>query len=347
MKVSIIGATGYTGGELLHYLLKHPEATLAHCTSQSQVGKPLSLIHPNLAHKMELKNKKEWFMEKCDVKKIAKDSDIIFICLPHGEASKVVKEFYPKKIKIIDLSADFRLRSSSLYESWYKTKHPCPALLKQAVYGLPELYRKQIAKAVLVANPGCYATAAILSASPLVQNNWSDPNSLILDAKSGVSGAGKKLELKYLFTETNENFLAYAVNGHRHSPEIEQELSNLRKDQPKIKITFVPHLLPIHRGILVTLYANLTKKTSLNELWDLYRSFYKNEPFVKVLPQGSFPELKAVQHSNFCQIGVHLEEKTNRAIVIGTLDNLGKGASSQAIQNMNLMFGLEETCGLL
>lgn len=347
MRVSIIGATGYTGGELLHYLLKHPEAAIAHCTSLSQIGKPLSLAHPHLAHKMEIKNKKEWVLEKCDVNKIAKDSDVIFICLPHGEASKIVKEFYPKKVKIIDLSADFRLKSSSLYEKWYKTKHPCPTLLKQAVYGLPELYRKQIAKATLVANPGCYATAAILSASPLVQNNWIEPDTLILDAKSGVSGAGKKLELKYLFTETNENFLAYAVNGHRHSPEIEQELSNLRKERSKIKITFVPHLLPIHRGILVTLYANLTKKTSLNALWELYCSFYKKEPFVKVMAQGSFPELKAVQHSNFCQIGVHLEEKTNRAIVIGTLDNLGKGASSQAIQNMNLMFGLEETCGLL
>ncbi|MBI1979598.1 MAG: N-acetyl-gamma-glutamyl-phosphate reductase [Elusimicrobia bacterium] len=336
-RVSIIGASGYTGGELVRYLLRHPHVAISHCTSESSSGKEISDCHPSLGN--SFKKRKKILLEKYDRERIVKGSDLAFVCLPHGSAALVVQQLWEEGLKVVDLSADFRLKSASLYEKWYGIPHPCPSLLKKACYGLPELHRKQIQKSSLVANPGCYATAAILSAYPLAHAGLIQKDSLVIDAKSGVSGAGKKLETRYLFSELNENFLAYSVSGHRHSPEIVQELGGT-------SLTFVPHLLPITRGILVTVYANLNKKVSGPDLLNLYRKTYQGEPFVSVLPEGTFPEVKSVQNTNFCQIGVHSDVALNRAIVIGVLDNLGKGASSQAVQNMNLMLGLEESSSL-
>jgi N-acetyl-gamma-glutamyl-phosphate reductase len=343
IRASIIGVTGYTGGELLKLLLQHPEAKVVHCTSESSFGKSLSAIH--LALTSQLKRMANPIIEKCDVRGIAKDSDVVFLCLPHGNAAKMGQRFLEKGVKVIDLSADFRLKSKALYQQWYQTVHPYPKGLEKAVYGLPELHRSQIQKTSLVANPGCYATACILSALPLLKNDLVRLNSIIMDAKSGVSGAGKKLEPRYLFCETQGNFLAYGVGQHRHMPEIEQELT-FGAGGKKVSITFVPHLLPIHRGILVSLYAELKKKISSKNLWKTFATFYQKEPFVSVLPQGHFPEIRSVQLTNFCHLGVGMDEPNQRVIVIGAIDNLGKGASSQAVQNMNLMFGLEETCGL-
>ncbi len=332
IKVSIIGASGYTGGELVYYLLKHPYAEILHCTSNSFAGELISKAHPTLSISSNIK------FEKCDVDKISKDSDLVFLCLPHARSAEMAKQFLEKKVKVIDLSADFRLKSKSLYEKWYGP-HPCPELLKSAVYGLCELYRKEVKGANLVANPGCYATATILSAIPLIKKGILQKNSLVVDAKSGTSGAGKKLDTKYLFCEVNENFFAYALEGHRHWPEIQQVLGQ--------NFTFVPHLLPVERGILVTLYAQLKKKLSRAALWSIYDQFYKGEPFVQVLPEGAFPQLRSVQKSNFCQIGVQVDSTGHKAIIVGVIDNLGKGASGQAVQNMNLMFHLNETCGLI
>lgn len=340
IRVSIVGVTGYTGRELLSILLKHPHVKITHCTSESSPNQPVSSIHPSVIGSM----KHEIITEKCSANMVAQDTDCAFLCLPHAQSAKMAKQFLDKRVKVIDLSADFRLKSSQIYRKWYGEKHPHPELLKKAVYGLPEIHRDKIKNAGLIANPGCYATASILSALPIVKKNFVDPRSVIIDAKSGVSGAGKKLENRYLFCETNENFLAYAVAHHRHSPEIEQELSLAGKKT--VKISFVPHLLPVNRGILVTLYASLKRKISTSALWKIYADFYEKEPFVVLLPERKFPELKSVQHTNVCQIGVRVDEPNKRAIVIAVIDNLGKGASSQAVQNMNLMFGLEERCGL-
>lgn len=341
IRIAIIGATGYTGAELIRTLLQHPQVEIRHLTSESSAGKWIGELHASLA----CLSPKTWITEPCNVAEIAPNIDLAFLCLPHTESAKIAKQFLDRKIKVIDLSADFRLKSALTYQKWYKGKHPHPELLKHAIYGLPELHRQYIRKAQLIANPGCYATAAILSAVPLVQTPWINLKSLIIDAKSGISGAGKKTEARYLFCESTENFLAYGVTGHKHIPEIEQELT-MGDGQRKVQITFIPHLLPIQRGILVTLYADLKKTVSAQQIWKRYSDFYKNEPFVQILPLGKFPELKSVQASNYCQIGVHVNELQKKVIVIGVIDNLGKGASQQAIQNMNLMFGIQETCGL-
>lgn len=339
IKVSVIGATGYTGGELLRYLLKHPGVKVTHCTSESYSGKEVSEIHPDLAGKFGC------VLEKLDVKKISQDCDLVFLCLPHGESAAGAYQFLNQKVKVIDLSADFRLTSPKVYKEWYGLDHPHPELLKEAVYGLPEIYRKAISSAKLVANPGCYATAAILTLLPLCKKKWIDPGSVVIDAKSGVTGAGRKLENRYLFCEENENFMAYGVAQHRHVPEIEQVLS--AQNGSAFSMTFVPHLLPVNRGILATVYATLEKKVTSSQLRQLYAEFYRNESFVVVLSEDAFPEIRSVQHSNFCQIGVRVDARNQRAILIGAIDNLGKGASSQAIQNMNLMFGLNEAEGLM
>lgn len=342
IRASIIGSTGYTGGELLRVLTKHPQVKITHCTSETSPGKSLAFIHSSLAYVIP----NHLYTEKCDVNAIARDSDVVFLCLPHGNSARMAKRFLDKRIKVIDLSADFRLKSETTYKKWYGEKHPYPRLLQQAVYGLPELHRSQIKQSDLIANPGCYATASILSALPLLKNGLVDHHSIVIDAKSGVSGAGKKLEPRYLFSETDENFLAYGVAHHRHIPEIEQELA-LACGNKSVPITFVPHLLPIHRGILTALYASLKKKRTTRAVWETFASFYEKEPFVTILPENSFPEIKSVQFTNFCRIGLRVDERNQRVVVITVIDNLGKGASSQAVQNMNLMFGLEETCGLV
>ena len=331
-RVSIVGATGYTGGELLRILLRHPGIRVTHATSETFAGKNLSSVHPDLLGRCGL------VAEKLNVRAVARDTDAAFLCLPHGRSADTAKRFLDLGVRVIDLSADFRLKSLPGYRKWYGSAHPHPRLVPEAVYGLPEIHRRKIAGARLVANPGCYATASILALLPLAKSGRIKPGSVVIDAKSGVSGAGRKVEARYLFCETNENFLAYAVGRHRHAPEIEQELG--------AQVTFVPHLLPVNRGILVTAYADLKSPDSNAGLSELYRDFYRGEAFVKVLSPGAFPELRAVQNSNFCHIGVATAARGRRAVVVGVIDNLGKGASGQAVQNMNILLGMDEKSGL-
>jgi len=336
MKVSVIGATGYTGAELVKILLKHPQVEIETITSQSFANKRISEIYPWL--------NTDLVCQKFNIDKIALSSSFIFTALPHRVSMEIVGKLHSKGEKIIDLSADFRFTDPLIYEEWYGTPHQKRELLKKAIYGLPELYREKISKAHLVANPGCYPTSSILALAPLANNDLIKGNSIIIDAKSGVTGAGRALSLATHFPEVNENVRAYQVKGHRHTPEIEEQLSKLAKR--KIIITFVPHLVPINRGILSTCYATLKQKTDTKPLLKLYQDFYKEEPFVEILPQGRFPQTKEVADSNRCRIGITVNERTGKAIIISAIDNLSKGAAAQAVQNMNIMCGFKETMGL-
>ena len=336
MKVSIIGATGYTGAELVKILLRHPEVEIEAITSQSFAGKKISEVYPWLSTDL--------VCQSLDVERIVSFSSFIFLALPHGTSMEVVGKLYLRRKRIVDLSADFRLANPLVYEKWYGVTHKKKDLLKQAIYGLPELYREKIKGARLVANPGCYPTSTILPLAPLLRFDLIKEDSIIVDSKSGVTGAGRKLSLKTHFPEVNENLSAYQVGCHRHIPEIEQELAKLA--QKEVKITFVPHLVPLNRGILSTCYASLKDSPKPKDLVKAFEDFYREEPFVKILPQGCFPQVKDVVNSNRCQIGLMVDEKTGRVIIISAIDNLGKGASSQAVQNMNIMCGFEETMGL-
>jgi len=337
MKVSVIGATGYTGVELVKILLKHPQVEIETITSQSFANKKISEIYPSLVTDL--------VCQELNINKIALSSSFIFTALPHRISMEIVGKLHSRGKKIIDLSADFRFIDPLIYEEWYGTPHQKKELLKKAIYGLPELYREKISRAHLVANPGCYPTSSILALAPLVNNDLIKGNSIIIDAKSGVTGAGRTLSLATHFPEVNENVRAYQVKGHRHTPEIEEQLSKLTKR--KIIITFVPHLVPINRGILCTCYAALKQKTDTKALLKLYQDFYKEEPFVEILPQGRFPQTKEVLNSNRCRIGITVNERSGRAIIISAIDNLAKGAATQAVQNMNIMCGFEETMGLI
>lgn len=337
MKVSIIGATGYTGAELVKVLLRHPRIEIEVITSQSFVNKKISEIYPWL--------NTDLICQEFNINRIASSSSFIFTALPHQTSMKIVAELHSKGRKIIDLSADFRLTDPVSYEKWYGVPHQRKDLLKEAIYGLPEVYREKISKASLVANPGCYPTSSILALAPLVNSSLIKENSIIIDAKSGVSGAGRKLSLATHFAEVNENVRAYQVLGHRHTPEIEEQLSKLAKR--KIIITFVPHLVPVNRGILSTCYAALKQKADTKDLLKLYQDFYKEEPFVEILPEGRFPQTKEVTDSNRCRIGITVNGRNDRVIIISVIDNLSKGAATQAVQNMNLMCGFEETMGLI
>lgn len=338
IRVSIIGSTGYTGGELLRYLIRHPEVTLAHLTSERFAGQPIHQLHKFL------KGRSGLICEKLNASAIAKDSDVVFLGLPHGTAAKTAAQFLEKGVKVIDLSADFRIRDGDVYRKWYG-KHGAPALVKEAVYGLPERYRDQIQKARLVANPGCYATTAILAGLPLVAGRLLGNGPVIVDAKSGVSGAGRKVEAIYLYSELDESMQAYALKGHRHQPEILQEWK--RAGAIANEFIFVPQLAPMNRGILANLYAPLKKKMTAEALREVYLTYYMREPFVSILGTYESPEVKAVTYTNLCQIGVSVSPSGREAIITAALDNLVKGASGQAIQNMNLLFGLAETTGLL
>lgn len=339
IRVSILGATGYSGGELLHILLQHPAVVIKHLTSESSAGQPVHAIHP------ELRGRLPHRFVKLDVKQIAKDSDVVFSCYPHAAGIKPNSQLVKAGVKVVDLSGDFRLPSAAMYKTWYKETHSAPALLKTAVYGLPELFREDIRQATLVANPGCYATAALLSAAPLVKPLLVDPKSLIVDAKSGVSGAGKKISSDNIYCEVDGNLKAYSVARHRHQPEIETILNRISRIS--IALTFSPHLIPMPRGILSVLYASLKKPMKTTELHSLYARFYEREPFVRILPEGELPQTKNVVHSNYCDIGITQDARTNRVIVLSAIDNLVKGAAGQAVQNMNLCFKRPETEGLL
>lgn len=337
IKVSIIGSTGYAGQELVRLLARHKEVEIKHLVSRSYIGQPYREIYGNYQDIIE---------DTCvdnDLDRIAEDSDLIFFALPHGLASKQINSELLKKVKVIDLGADYRLHDLNIYTQWYETEHGSPDLLPEAVYGLPELHKDAIATSKLVANPGCYTTCSILSLMPLVANKLIDPESMIIDAKSGVTGAGRSLSVDQLYCEVNENVKAYKLASHRHTPEIEQELSlGYGKE---IQLSFTPHLIPMNRGILATSYASLTKDTTEESLYQIYREFYKEAPFVRIR-EKDLPQTRYVKGSNYCDIGLRKDPRTGRVIVIGALDNLLKGAAGQAVQNMNLMYNLKEEEGL-
>ncbi|MFX4262327.1 N-acetyl-gamma-glutamyl-phosphate reductase [Pelotomaculum propionicicum] len=338
VKVGIIGATGYTGSELVRILYRHPEVELVSLTTRSYAGMPLHKVYPHLNKYCQLT------CEELDRAKIFDISDVVFVALPHGHAMPVAVEAARRGKKMIDLGADFRFSDFQVYEKWYKVEHEAKDLLEEAVYGLPEVNRDKIKGAWLVANPGCYPTSAILALAPLLQQKLIDTGSIVVDSKSGVSGAGRGLSLGSHFCEVNENFKAYNVAAHRHTPEIEQALSRIAGEQ--ITVTFTPHLLPITRGILSTVYAKLSSDASVGRIRELYRDYYENEFFVRVLPDGTLPQTKWVAGTNHCDIGVTVDERTGRVIVISAIDNVVKGASGQAVQNMNIICNLPEDTAL-
>lgn len=338
VKVGVYGASGYTGQELLKHLLFHPAVAVAAITSRRYAGLPLADVYPAFQGLTNLS-----FMNATP-DEVACLADVVFLALPHGVSMTVAPAFLAAGKKVIDLSADFRLRDAGGYEQWYG-KHAAPQLLAGAVYGIPELYRETIRNAGLIANPGCYPTSVILGLAPLLKAGWIDTASIIVDAKSGVSGAGREPQVTSLFCEVNEGFKAYKVGGqHRHIPEMEQELSILAGRE--ITISFTPHLLPVNRGILSTIYGSLQRDATATELTDLYRRFYRNETFVRICKPGTFPNISSVCGSNGCDIGVTVDQRTKRIIILSAIDNLIKGAAGQAIQNMNLICGLDEAAGL-
>ncbi len=340
IKVGIVGATGYAGIELIRILLGHPEVKITKLAAKMD-GKPqkISDIFPSLKGRIDL------VCTDLNVSDMAKESDLIFLVLPHKASLKFTPRFIKLGKKVIDFSADFRFDDLKVYEEWYAPHtEESKKLNSQAVYGLPELYKEKIKKANLIANPGCYPTSIILGVAPLLVNKVVSTENIIADSLSGASGAGRALSGALHYPECNENVKAYSIATHRHTPEIEQELSKLAKEE--IKISFTPHLLPMNRGILSTIYLNLATKTKEVEILELYRQFYRNEPFLRILEKGSFPETKNVYGSNYCDIGIKIDERTNRVIVISAIDNLVKGASGQAVQNMNIIYGFEETLGL-
>lgn len=342
INVGIIGATGHTGEVLIELLLNHPNVKICHLYNSgksSNQAQAISDVFPKFKNRLELACKKPDWLE------IKKDCDLVFLALPHTVSMKFAPKLLSLGKKVIDLSADYRIKNASVYEKFYKVIHQDRPNLKKAIYGLPELNREKIKTASLLANPGCYPTCAILSLAPLLALNLVDIDSIIVDAKSGVSGAGKKLENEYLFSEIQGDFRAYKVNVHQHAPEINQELSKISGQGAQV--IFVPHLLPIERGILLTIYLKKIPgaKLKLRSLVELYKKFYKGEPFIRIKSEGVFPRIKDVVKTNFCDIGI--KDFGKNIIVIGVIDNLLKGASAQAVQNMNIMYKLPEISGLL
>lgn len=338
VEVAILGATGYTGSELIRLLNSHPGVKLAFLSSESHAGSALSKVHPQFSGAIRLE------LQPLQVDRIPKSVELVFCALPHGSSLQVVPELRRRKMRVVDLSADFRLSDPLLYPRWYGHTHPSAALLEEAVYGLSELYGPRISEAGLVANPGCYPTSAILALAPLAlkrQINW---ESVLIDAKSGVSGAGRTPKQDFHFPDCTENFKAYRVGNHQHTPEIEQELSRLAGE--KVVLTFTPHLAPMIRGILSTVYLKLRTPLSLKELYDIYGDFYRSSPFVR-LREDELPETRFVRGSNYCDLALRLDERTGRLIVLSAIDNLVKGASGQAVQNMNLMLGFAQETGLV
>ncbi len=337
MNVGIYGASGYTGQELLRILLSHPHVSVTAVTSRQYKGMAVSDLYPVFTDRTDLV-----FID-ASPEEVAEAADFVFLALPHGGAMRVASHFLEAGKKVVDLSADFRLRNVATFEAWYQ-KHGAPDLIREAVYGLPELYREAIRAARFVANPGCYPTSVILGFAPLLKEGWIDPETLIADSKSGVSGAGREAVIGSLFCEVDEGFKAYKVGQHRHTPEIEQELGVLAGRE--VLLSFTPHLLPVNRGILSTLYARLTHTAATADVLDLYRRFYREEPFVRVYREGSVPNISSVRGTNFCDLGVVSDRRTGRVVVLAAIDNLVKGASGQAVQNMNLMCGFPEDAGL-
>jgi N-acetyl-gamma-glutamyl-phosphate reductase len=335
IKAGIVGGTGYTGVELLRLLASHPEVELKVITSRSDDGTAVADMFPNLRGRVDLR------FTAPDMAAL-KQCDVVFFATPNGTAMHMTRELLDAGVRIIDLAADFRIPDIALWEKWYGMTHACPDLVAQAVYGLPEMNRAAIKGARLLANPGCYVTAVTLGFLPLLQNGVVSPAGLVADAKSGVSGAGRKAEVGILYSEVEGSFKAYAVKGHRHLPEISQNLNRVAS-QP-VGLTFVPHLLPMVRGIHATLYARLEKSDT--DLQALFEQRYASEPFVDVMPAGSFPETRTVRGSNMCRIAVHRPQGGDTVVVLSVIDNLVKGAAGQAVQNMNILFDLPEDTAL-
>lgn len=338
IKVGIIGATGYAGGELVRILSGHKDAEIKWYGSRSYIDRKYADVYRNMFQIVDAVCMDD------NMEELASQVDVIFTATPQGLCASLVNEEILSKTKIIDLSADFRLKDVKVYEEWYKIEHKAPRFLEEAVYGLCEVNRESVRNARLVANPGCYTTCSILTAYPLAKEGLIDMSTLIIDAKSGTSGAGRGAKVPNLFCEVNENIKAYGVASHRHTPEIEEQLGYAAGEQ--VTLSFTPHLVPMNRGILATEYAKLTKDVSWEDVKAVYDKYYGDEKFIRVLDKDVCPETKWVEGSNYVDIGFKIDPRTNRIIMMGVIDNLMKGAAGQAVQNMNLMFGLEESEGL-
>lgn len=338
IKVGIIGATGYAGSELVRILLGHKDVEIKWYGSRSYIDKKYASIYQNFFQLVDATCMDD------NMEALADQVDVIFTATPQGLCASLVNEEILSKVKIIDLSADFRIKDVKVYEEWYKLEHKSPQFIEEAVYGLCEINREDVKKARLVANPGCYTTCSILTCYPLVKEGIIDPNTIIVDAKSGTSGAGRGAKVDNLFCEVNENMKAYGVATHRHTPEIEEQLGYACGK--KITINFTPHLVPMNRGILATAYASLKKDVTYEEVKAIYDKYYADEKFVRVLEKDVCPQTKWVEGSNYVDVNFKIDPRTNRIIMMGAIDNLVKGAAGQAVQNMNLMFGLKESEGL-
>ena len=338
IKVGIIGATGYAGSELVRILLGHKDVEIKWYGSRSYIDKKYASIYQNFFQLVDANCMDD------NMEVLADQVDVIFTATPQGLCASLVNEEILSKVKIIDLSADFRIKDVKVYEEWYKLEHKSPQFIEEAVYGLCEINREDVKKARLVANPGCYTTCSILTCYPLVKEGIIDPNTIIVDAKSGTSGAGRGAKVDNLFCEVNENMKAYGVATHRHTPEIEEQLGYACGE--KITINFTPHLVPMNRGILATAYASLKKDVTYEEVKAIYDKYYADEKFVRVLEKDVCPQTKWVEGSNYVDVNFKIDPRTNRIIMMGAIDNLVKGAAGQAVQNMNLMFGLIESEGL-
>ena len=338
IKVGIIGSTGYAGNELVRLLLQHKDAEIIWYGSRSYIEERYASVYRNMFQLVDAKCLDD------NMEILAEQADVIFTATPQGLCASLVTEDILNKTKIIDLSADFRIKDVEIYEAWYGIKHKSPQFIQEAVYGLCEINREQVKNARIVANPGCYPTCTTLSIAPLLREGLIDPNTIIVDAKSGTSGAGRGAKVNNLYCEVNENIKAYGVATHRHTPEIEEQLGYAAGT--KVTINFTPHLVPMNRGILITAYASLKKEVTYEEIKAVYDKYYKKEPFVRVLEKDVAPETRWVEGSNYVDVNFKIDPRTNRIIMMGAMDNLVKGAAGQAVQNMNLMFGLPETKGL-
>ncbi len=338
MKVGVIGASGYTGAEILRLLANHPETDVAYVTANTYRGTRVAMLYPHLAPYGDLQ------FDEFDGDEALERAEIFFVALPHGKAMDVVPGLHGSGAKVIDLSADYRLDSADEYREWYGVEHTSPELLQTAVYGLPEFFRRELKEATLVAVPGCYPTAVILALAPLLAEEVVSPEGLIADAKSGVSGAGRTLSLGTHFAQCNESVGPYNIGGHRHTPEMRIYLSRLGSSA--VSLVFAPHLIPMNRGILATCYGRMRRSVSTAELNELYRDFYRESPFVVVLPEGELAQSKNVQGSNYCHVSPLTDDATGMAIAVSAIDNLVKGASGAAIQCMNIMTGCPEDMGI-